>query len=74
MKNIYVKLNNINDITEFVRQASLVDGDILVKKGKFCVDGKSLMGVISVDVSTGATVEYQEDARNFEKYLTTFEA
>lgn len=74
MKTIYVKLNNITDVSQFAAQASLVDGDVTVKKGKYVIDGKSIMGLFSLNLSTGVTVEYPEDATNFENYIVTFKA
>ena len=74
MKSLHIKINNISDVATFVRNASDVYGDVLIKKGKFVIDGKSLMGMFSLDLSTGVTVEYPEDATNFEDYINTFKA
>ena len=74
MKSLHIKINNISDVATFVQNASDVYGDVLIKKGKFVIDGKSLMGMFSLDLSTGVTVEYPEDATNFEDYINTFKA
>ena len=62
-------LDKMSDIMEFVKQAHKVDGDILVRKGIYVVDGKSIMGIVSLSPSDGVTVEYPEDAIDFTKYL-----
>lgn len=69
----YIKMTNITDLTTFVVNASKVEGDVIVRKGKYVIDGKSLMGLMSIDVSTGATVEYPEEAKEFDAYVQQFE-
>lgn len=74
MKSIYVKINGISDVSNFASMASRVNGDVIVKKGIYVVDGKSLMGLYSLDLTAGVTVEYPEDATDFENYVITFKA
>jgi hypothetical protein len=54
------------------RQATKVEGDVLLKRGKFVVDAKSFLGVLSIDVSQDTTVIYPEDAEEFEIYINQF--
>ena len=42
MKIKIIKITSVTDITNFVREAQKVYGDITVKKGRYVVDGKSL--------------------------------
>lgn len=72
MKNIKIAMNGINDLTELVKNASKVDSDIMITKGRFTIDAKSIMGVMSIDMSTGVTVEYPEDAADFENFIKEF--
>ena len=72
MKKMHVAINTINKVTEFVQRASQVDGDVVCTKGRYTVDGKSIMGVFSIDISEGITVEYPETAIDFEEYLSQF--
>ena len=72
MKKLYVKIPGINDVNKFVSHARMVQGDILVSRGKFCVDGKSVLGMFSLDVSDGCTVEYPDEAEEFERFLQEF--
>lgn len=74
MKSIFIKMNSITDITSLVKEASAVDGEIEIRKGRWCVDGSSLMGVMSLDMSTGATIIYPDDAEKFENFVKKFEA
>ena len=72
MKKMYVAINTINKATEFVQKASQVDGDVICTKGRYTIDGKSIMGVFSIDISEGIIVEYPETATDFEEYISQF--
>ena len=71
-KTTVISINGLNDIYEFIRQATKVEGDVLLKRGKFVVDAKSFLGVLSIDVSQDTTVIYPEDAEEFEIYINQF--
>ena len=72
MKKMYVAINTINKATEFVQKASQVDGDVICTKGRYTIDGKSIMGIFSIDISEGIMVEYPETATDFEEYISQF--
>lgn len=71
--NKTIKLKELSDIYSFVQEASKVDGDVLVQRGKFTVDAKSILGILSLDMSQGALITYPEDANDFDNYLSNFE-
>ncbi len=73
MKDKYIKIFGLNDLSNFVIEATKVKGDVLVYRGKFCVDAKSLMGMMSLNVYEGCRIEYPAEAEEFDKYLTQFE-
>jgi phosphotransferase system HPr-like phosphotransfer protein len=67
-----IKIERIDDIKTFIKLASRVNGDINVSKGIYIVDGKSAMGLMSIDLSSGVRVEYFEDGegvKEFESFL-----
>lgn len=72
VKSMFVKMTGIKDITDLVKVANGVEGDIEVRKGRWCVDAKSLMGVMSIDLSGGATIIYPSEATDFENYIKQF--
>ena len=53
-----VSISSLNDINEFLHLAQMAEGDVTVRKGKFCVDGKSPLGVLSLNMSDGAQVDF----------------
>lgn len=69
MKQKIIAIKEFSKIGDFVAHATLVDGDVAVKSGRWVVDGKSLMGLYSLSVDHGVTVEYPDDATEFENYL-----
>ena len=71
-KNVTISINGLSDVYDFVREATKVDGDVLLKRGQYVVDAKSFLGVLSIDVSQSATVSYPDDAADFEDYLLKF--
>lgn len=73
MQKMYIKMNNMTDIRAFLEKALIVEGDVTIKKGKYVIDGKSIMGVFTIDLSTGVTVEYPDNAVEFERFLKQFE-
>lgn len=72
MKKMYIAINTINKAAEFVQKASQVDGDVICTKGRYTIDGKSIMGIFSINISEGIMVEYPETATDFEEYLSQF--
>lgn len=73
-KSKFIKMNSVTDVMNFVKEASKIEGDVTVLKGRYIIDGKSIMGVMSIDMSTGMTVEYPTDAVNFENFISQFES
>lgn len=67
-----IKITSLNDTLDFIRCANACDGDVIVTRGKWSVDGKSLIGVASLDMSSdGASVEYEDEL--MDDFLTQFE-
>ena len=69
MKTAVIKMSVFADYISLVNEASKVDGDVTLSKGRYSVDVKSLPGVFSLDLSEGATIEYPEDAFEFDQFL-----
>ena len=69
-----IKLKELSDIYQLVGEASKLEGDVLIKRGKFVVDAKSILGILSIDMSQGATITYPDDAPAFDEFISKFEA
>lgn len=60
MENVTkIKLNALEDVKEFVTEASKCDFEIDVFYNRFIVDAKSFLGVISMDLTRALSVSCQ---------------
>lgn len=50
MKEIIIKLSNVQDIREFVNIVILSDYDVDLIQGRYVIDAKSIMGIFSLDL------------------------
>lgn len=72
MKKVFIKITEIDDVNKFVQYAKNVRGDVLVSRGQFCINGKSILGIYSLDVSQGCTVQYPENEKEFDNFIQQF--
>lgn len=72
MKQIKVQLPK-DQIVHFCDEADKVRGDVNAKRDHLIVDAKSLLGVAVLGASSPMTVEYPDDATEFESFLKQFE-
>ncbi len=74
MKKMLIKINDIyNEIINFVKESNKVNGDVILKRGKFSTDAKSIMGVAAINLKEEVVIEYPKTATEFEEYLKHFE-
>ena len=67
-----VKITTISDVKDLINYTRAVDGDVLIKKGTYVVDGTSILGVLSLDMSTPVEIVYPQDALELEGFLNNF--
>ena len=63
-----IKLTALQDVKEFVNAAEQRDFDIDVFYNRVIIDAKSILGVLSLDLSRELTVKYGGQNMAFEKY------
>lgn len=51
MITMKIKLNTISDVKEFVNITNRYDFDIDLVCGRYAIDGKSIMGIFSLDLT-----------------------
>ena len=61
MTSFFVNLNLISDINYFVDTANAVDCGVTCKSGPYVVNGKSIMGLFSLDLSKSIEVILDTD-------------
>lgn len=67
-----IRLPEIADAKDFVRAASKCDFDIDVFYNRVIIDAKSLLGVLSLDLSRELTVQYGGEDLQFEDFLSHY--
>ena len=50
MKTAEIRLSTIADVRDFVNVVSSTDIDVDLSSGRYIVDGKSIMGIFSLDL------------------------
>ncbi|MEF9940504.1 MAG: HPr family phosphocarrier protein [Clostridium sp.] len=74
MKQKKIKLLTIEDAKRFVATAEKCDFDIDVFYNRIVIDAKSLLGVMSLDLTKVLTVEYSGENSDFEILLEDISA
>ena len=72
MKEKKIMLPTVEIAKKFVAEASKCDFDIDVFYNRFIVDAKSILGVLSLDLTKTLTVQYAGINPNFEATLNKF--
>ena len=71
MKQKRIVLPTIEMAKEFVKETSKCDFDIDVFYNRVVIDAKSILGVLSLDLTRVLTVQYSGENQEFEAYLET---
>ena len=69
MKQKKVKFASADEAKEFVSIASGCDFDVNVFYNRMIIDAKSLLGVLSLDLTKILTVEFDDENAPFEAFL-----
>lgn len=68
----YIKINNLQDIKKLVNLVSSIDGNVIVSKGNLKINAKSVLGLLSLDLSHGVKITYPYD-EHLDAFLRPFE-
>ncbi len=73
MKQATILLHSVDDVKRFVRIASQYPYDIDLLSGRYAVDAKSIMGILSLDLSEPIILKAEcEDPGDLLEHLTDF--
>ena len=61
MKSVDIRLSTIADVRDFVNTVSATDVEIDLASGRYVVDGKSIMGIFSLDLANPITMTIHKD-------------
>lgn len=58
-KKFSIKLDTVELVKDFVTLTSRIDGDIAIKSDRWVINGKSIMGIFSLDLSKDLNCEIE---------------
>ena len=73
MKEKKIMLPTMAEAKRFVDEATKCDFDIDVFYNRVTIDAKSILGVLSLDLTRILTVQFNGDSAEFEAYLETID-
>ena len=69
MKTVQISLNSIDKVKSFVNDITKFDYDFDLVSGRYVIDAKSILGVLSLDLRNVLTVQYDGENEAFEAFL-----
>ena len=67
-----IRLNATEDVKEFVKAASKCDFDVDISYNRVIIDAKSILGVLSMDLTRVLTVQCHGESKEFNRTLQKF--
>ncbi len=69
MKTANIRLSTIADVREFVNDIAAFEGEVDLSSGRYVVDGKSIMGIFSLDLLSPIKMTVQADDKAADELL-----
>ncbi|MCD8347075.1 MAG: HPr family phosphocarrier protein [Lachnospiraceae bacterium] len=67
-----IRLKTVDEVQEFVKAADKCSFDVEIQNGETLIDAKSIMGVMSLDLTQDLLVVYDEADSELEQVLEKF--
>jgi len=67
-----IRLNETADVKEFVQAASKCDFDVDISYNRVIIDAKSILGILSMDLTKVLTVTCHGEDHEFNRFLQKF--
>ena len=67
-----IRLNATEDVKEFVQAASKCDFDVDISYNRVIIDAKSILGILSMDLTRVLTVTRHGEDHEFNRFLQKF--
>ncbi|MCI6005377.1 MAG: HPr family phosphocarrier protein [Blautia sp.] len=72
MQQVYVKFNNVEQVTNFINIIDKIDIDFDLGMGNRTVDAKSVIGVFGLDLTKPQLLRYDSDDHRIMEKITPF--
>lgn len=70
MKEMLINLNSVDNVKKFTNLITKYDSEFDIVSGRYIIDGKSIMGIFSLDLSKPLTLRiYTEGTEDNEEEL-----
>ena len=69
MKSIYITLNSIEKVKQFVNTINTYDSEFDLSSGRYIIDAKSIMGIFSLDLSQQITLKIHAEENELTEIL-----
>jgi len=66
-----IRLRNMEEVHEFVRLADYCDFDVNIGYDRVMIDGKSIVGIMGLDLGRPLTVQYEGDSPQLEAFIAS---
>ena len=67
-----IRLNETADVKEFVQAASKCDFDVDISYNRVIIDAKSILGILSMDLTRELTVRCYGESKRFNEVIAKF--
>ena len=74
MKDVYINLPSINAVQKFVMSISQLDGNFDLIDGKYILDARSLLGILSMDLTMPVKLSVEKDTPDTMRAIEPFVA
>ena len=68
----HIRLNETEDVKEFVNEAAKCDFDIDISYNRIIIGAKSILGILSMDLTRVLTVQCHGESKEFNRTLQKF--
>ena len=68
-----IRLNATEDVKEFVKAASKCDFDVDISYNRILIDAKSILGILSMDLTRVLTVTCHGEDHEFDRFLQKYD-
>ena len=69
MKTVKISLNSIDKVKAFVNEISKFDCDFDLVSGRYVIDAKSIMGILSLDLSKPIDLNIHADGTSLDDVM-----
>ena len=67
-----IRLSETSDVKDFVTSAEKCDFDIDISYNRFIIDAKSILGILSMDLTRVLTVTCHGEDHEFDRFLQKY--